>query len=126
MIRLALLATLALSALPAQAFTASNEMLVQSTGEGTFTVPYKLDPAASAFWCAAGEYVTFALGQRGDTLIYRTSPVPRRSGEAVSFSLSPSASTGKTGLAVIGTDNGAITAGLAQGLCAKFNQFERN
>lgn len=119
MIRLTLL--LALTALPAQAFTASNDMMVQPTGAETFTVPYNTDPAASAFWCAAGEYVLYALRQRGDTLIYRVSPVPRHSGEPINFSLSARASTGKTGLAVIGTENGAITAGLAQALCARFN-----
>ncbi len=115
MLRLTLFA--ALVALPAQAFTASNDLRVQPTGPVTFTVPYQNNVAPEAFWCAAGDYVVFNLRKRGDTPIYRASPVPRRSGEGIAFSLSPSNPVGKTGLVLLGGDPGYITAALAQALC---------
>lgn len=120
MIRLTLLA--AFTALPAQAFTASNDMRVQPTGEAAFTVPYNGNSSPEAFWCAAGDYVVSGLGQRADTLIYRASAVPRHSGEGIDFSLQLGAGSGKTGLVLLGGDNGAITAALAQGFCTKFDR----
>ncbi len=115
MIRLTLLLTLA--AVPAQAFTASNDLRVQPTGNTAFTVPYGGNSAPSAFWCAAGDYVVQALGQPPGTRIYRTSPPPRRAGQGMDFALAAAASPGKTGLALLGSDDGSITAALAQALC---------
>lgn len=120
MIRLTLL--LAFAGLPAHAFTASNDMLVQPTGEAAFAVPYHSDSAATAFWCAAGDYVVSGLGQRGDTVIYRTSAVPRRSGQPMTFSLMPAYSAGNTGLAVLGSNTGGMSAGLAQTFCTKMGR----
>lgn len=115
MIRHALL--LSLIALPAQAFTAQNDMRVQPTGNTTFSVPWRGDSAPQAFWCAAGDYVIRALGQSPATRIYRTSPLPRRSGQPMQFALSPEASIGSTGLAVFGATDGGLSAAFARNLC---------
>jgi len=117
MIRLALALTLV--ALPAAAFTARNNMQVQPTGDVSFHVPWSGDSAPTAFWCAAGDYVLHRLGAAPDTVIYRTSPVPRRSGQGVDFSLSAQASVGETGLAVWGTHNGGLTAAFAANFCER-------
>jgi hypothetical protein len=106
-----------LVATEAQAFTARNDMRVVPTGSTAFSVPWSGDSAATAFWCAAGDYVIRALGQPPGTRIYRTSPLPRRSGQPMQFSLSPEASIGSTGLAVLGSDDGGLSAAFAQNFC---------
>lgn len=110
-------------AAPAQAFVAQNDMRVLPTGSAAFSVPWSGDSAPTAFWCAAGDYVIRGLGQSPATKVYRTSSVPRRSGQPMEFSLSAQASVGETGLAVFGGDDGGLTAAFAQNLC---NQFDWN
>ena len=114
MIRLTLL--LALAALPAQAFTASNDLRVQPTGDSTFSVPMRFNPDLTAFWCAAGDYTIRALGKPAETRIWRASPSPRHSGQGIDFSLI--AVTGaKTGFVPIFADHGSLSAALAQSFC---------
>ena len=118
---LRVLAVLSLLASPAFAFTASNDLRVHPTGDGQFTVPYRGQSAAAAFWCAAGDYVVRDLRQPASTRIYRTSAVPRLSGQGMDFALTAAASTGKTGLVLLGPDDGSISAALAQSLCDVLN-----
>jgi hypothetical protein len=101
------------------AFTAANGLHVQPTGDASFAVPYAGLSAPTDFWCAAGDYALHVLGQRGDTLIYRTSVLPRRSGEGMAFSLDAAASAGKSGLVLLGSDGAGVTAGLAVSFCEK-------
>ncbi|MEO6301222.1 MAG: hypothetical protein ABIV25_15630 [Paracoccaceae bacterium] len=106
-----------LFALPAQAFTASNNMGVQATGNAAFSVPYDGDASPAAFWCAAGQYVHYALGQPVATRIYRTSSLPRHSGQGMDFTLTAADSAGKTGLIMLGGEDGSISAAHAEVLC---------
>jgi hypothetical protein len=119
MIRLAapIAALVALIAAPASAYTAANSLHVLPSGAASFSVPYGGDSAPAAFWCAAGDYVTQVLGKPAETPIYRTSPVPRHTGQGVDFSLDQAASTGNSGLFQFMPDNGAVTAGLARNFC---------
>ena len=109
---------LTLLASPAMAFTASNDLAVRATGKDTFSVPYGGQSGPAAFWCAAGDYVVRDLRQGPQTRIYRTSPVPRKSGQGMAFSLTASASAGKSGLILLGSDDGGVSAVMAQTLCS--------
>jgi hypothetical protein len=111
-----------MSVLPAlilTAFTAANGLGVEPQGEASFTVPYAGLSGPTDFWCAAGDYAIRVLHQPGDALIYRTSPLPRKSGEGMAFSLDAAASVGKSGLALLGGDKDGVTAILAQSFCEK-------
>jgi hypothetical protein len=110
-------------ALPAQAFTAQNGLLVQPDGSG-FTVPWRGRSGASDFWCAAGDYAIRALRLNPAEVIYRASPPKRGAGEAVRFTLDPAQSAAKTGLFVLGAKGGGITAGHAQSFC-EFRKLRR-
>ena len=107
----------ALSAMPgaASAWIAGNGLIVKPTGTATFDIPYRGRSGPRDFWCAAGDYVRYELNLPGITRIYRTSSVPRRSGQGISFSLS-SDSAQPSGLAIIGGHRG-IRAVHAQSLC---------
>lgn len=107
---------LCLLASPVSAFTASNGLGVQPTGGNTFTVPYDSRSELTAFWCAAGDYAKSALAQPASARIYRASGVPRGAGQGVQFSLTP-VSGAKTGLLLLGPDDGSITVALAAVLC---------
>ncbi len=98
------------------AWNASNGLVVNATGSGTFTVPYRGASGPRAFWCAAGDYVVRELNLPGRTKVFRTSPVPRSAGQAMSFSLDRADSVGSTGLAVIGSPSG-ISASHARLQC---------
>jgi hypothetical protein len=103
------------------AFTAANGLHVQTTGAESFAVPYRGLSGPTDFWCAAGDYTIRALGQPAATPIFRTSPLPRRSGEGMEFSLNATASVGKTGLALLGADTDGVSAALAQSLCSSIH-----
>lgn len=97
-------------------FLAINNMWVTPTGPGTFRVdtgPSPLD-GPSDFWCAAGDYVSRALGQPATKEIYRTSKPPRHRGEGVTFSLDP-AGAQPSGVARLGNTSPGFTAGAATG-----------
>ena len=102
-------------ALPAQAFIAKNELIVEPRPDGTFEVPYRGLSGASDFWCAAGDYVVRDLGLPAGTRIYRVSSPPRRGGQGVTFSLTPEGAT-KTGLVLFGGGR-SVSASHARALC---------
>lgn len=113
---LALLLALTLAA-PVQAFTAQNGQTVQPAADG-FTAIWRGGRAGAAdFWCAAGDYAIRSLHLGPTTRIYRASPPPRRLGEGMRFTLDPAQGTPHTGLAILGAQDGGITAGHAQSLC---------
>ena len=99
----------------AQAFIASNGLLVEDAAGGDFRVPYRGLSAASDFWCAAGDYVVRDLGLPPDTRVFRTSSPPRRGGDGMTFSLSPS-NAKKSGLGLFSNSRG-LTAAHARQLC---------
>ena len=114
--------TLLLSALlmlptTASAWIANNGLVVEPS-PGGFTVPYRGLSGAREFWCAAGDYVVEKLGLPPDTVIYRTSSPPRRSGQGISFSLSPEGAK-RPGIFLLSGGPG-VTAGHARHLCDLF------
>lgn len=111
-----LCAALILLGLPtsAPAWMAQNDLIVEPS-PGGFTVPYRGLSGARDFWCAAGDYVIRELDLSPDTLIFRTSSPPRRSGQGISFSLSPE-SAKKPGLFLLSGRRG-VSASLAREFC---------
>ncbi len=118
MFRLALIASL-LAAAPAQAFIASNGLVVEAEGADTFYVPYRGQSGAPSFWCAAGEYAQRKLGAGGTDLLWRLSEPPRRSGQGIRFSLNPAGHASSTGLFSFGSKDGSLTVAFAQRLCER-------
>lgn len=113
------------AAAPAQAFTAQNGLAVRTAADG-FTVHWRGGRAGAAdFWCAAGDYAIRALQVDPATRIYRASSPPRRSGEAIRYTLDAAQATGQTGLAILGAEGGGVTAGHAQSLCAERRFWRR-
>ena len=102
-------------ALPAQAFMATNDLIVEPASDGSFHVPYRGLNGASDFWCAAGDYVIRSLHMSPDTRIFRLSSPPRRAGQGVIFSLSSEGAKG-TGLLTFG-DRRSVSAAHARQLC---------
>ena len=109
------LALILSAVLPAHAFMASNNLVVEPAGEGRFTVPYRGASGVDAFWCAAGDYVVAGLGLAPTTRIYRHSSPPRRAGQGIIFGLSSSGAK-KTGL-LLWSGERSITASHARQFC---------
>lgn len=112
----ALLFALSLAA-PASAFTAQNGLIVQPDGQASFTVPWRGKAGPADFWCAAGDYAIRKLHLSPTALIYRASEPPRRSGEAIRFTLHAEEAASSTGLAVIGARGAGLSVGHAQSFC---------
>ena len=110
--RLLLLAAFSAALIPltatAQHITREDQV-VRSIGPGAFEVPWRGRSGPRDFWCAAGDCARYELNLPGNTRLFRTSPLPRRSGEAVRFSLSPEGAH-PTGLALIGGGNSISVA----------------
>ena len=121
MTRFFALAALVLLPTAAPAWIAHNGLVVRPA-PGGFEVPYRGLSGARDFWCAAGDYVVEELRLPPDTLIYRTSSPPRRSGQGMTFSLS-SEGAKKPGLLLLSGRRG-VSAALARGLCQDFNKYE--
>ena len=118
MLRYVLLAAALAAAAPAQAFTSSNRMRVDATGPVTFSVASRGgNYSAADFWCAAGEYADRILNARQNTRVWRLSEPPRRSGQPVVFSLDPAGRASRTGLSVLGTDDGSLSVASARNQC---------
>ena len=118
MLRYAILAAALAAAAPAHAFTSSNRMRVEATGPVTFSVSARGgNYGASAFWCAAGEYAWRRLKAPNNARIYRLSEPPRRGGQPIVFSLDPTGKASRTGMAVIGTDDGSLSVSSARNQC---------
>ncbi|MCG6885543.1 MAG: hypothetical protein LJE62_17480 [Silicimonas sp.] len=114
LIAIALLATLPTAA---PGWIADNGLVVHPV-PGGFEVPYRGLSGARDFWCAAGDFVVDELDLPPDTLIFRTSSPPRRSGQGMTFSLSPEAAK-KPGILLLSGKRG-VSAALARGLCHRF------
>lgn len=112
---LALAGTL-LVAGPALAFRSSRGFIVQPVSGPQFEVRPRGQLSDQEAWCAAGEYVSRALGQMS-ARIWRISPPPRRSGQSIVFSTSSQGAAGSTGLATVGGNNGSMSASAAMAIC---------
>lgn len=121
MVRRSTLAALALAAglfvSPAQAWIAQNGLIVQQVNATDFFVPYRGRPAATSFWCAAGDFVIRRLDLPPGTRLFRLSPPPRRSGQGIMFSLSAEGAQDR-GVQVWGSKDAGMSASLAQTYCA--------
>lgn len=78
-------------------YVARNSMVVlgNPSGPGRFEVQQRAGRGGSDYWCAAGEYVIEALGQRPGTRIYLEKPFgpsTLSSAKTVGFTIAPSAS----------------------------------
>lgn len=104
-------------AAPASAFTAQNGLIVEPEGPASFTVPWRGKSGPADFWCAAGDYAIRKLHLSPAALVYRASEPPRRSGEAIRFTLRADAAASATGLAVLGASGAGLSAGHAQSFC---------
>jgi hypothetical protein len=119
MLRFLLIAAALAAAAPAHAFTSSNRMRVDATGPVTFSVSARSgQTGAIDFWCAAGEYAWKKLRAPNNARIYRLSEPPRRGGQPIVFSLDPTGKASRTGLAVIGNDDGSLSVASARNQCA--------
>jgi hypothetical protein len=108
-----------LLASPASAWTASNGFRVTATGPATFEVAWRGGPTGAIdFWCAAGEYAWRRLRASNNARIYRLSEPPRRGGAPIVFSLDPTGRASRTGLAVVGGDDGSLSVASARNQCA--------
>ena len=93
----------------AQAYLAQNGLRVEPLAPDAFSVPYRGRSGPRDFWCAAGDYADRVLHLPKATRIYRTSPVPRGSGEGMTFSLDP-AQAQAPGLLRLGRNPGLTVA----------------
>lgn len=113
-----------LAAVPAQAYLAGNDLVVEPEGPASFSVPFRGASGAPAFWCAAGEYARVALGAAPGARIYRLSEPPRRSGEGIRFSMNPEGAASRTGLGVVGRDDGSLSVFHAEILCDAYRRVD--
>lgn len=101
---------------PAAAWLAPNNAVVHAGEAGRFEVRRPGLSSSQAF-CAAGEYAARVLGLPQNARIWRVTPPPRRRGQGILFSISDPGTGSKTGLIMIGEDNGSISVALASHLC---------
>ena len=116
MFRFTLPLALTLLAAPAMAYTTVQGARVEARGDG-FEVLAQPGLSASMAFCAAAGYAQTALGLPGDARIWRASPAPRRAGQGISFTTSPDGAAPKTGLLMLGPDDGSVSVAFAQSLC---------
>ena len=102
---------------PAQAFVASNGLIVEQVNATDFFVPFRGRGAASSFWCAAGDFVVQRLGMSPATRVFRLSPPPRRAGDGILFSLNAEGAQDR-GVQVWGSRDAGMSASLARTYCA--------
>jgi hypothetical protein len=106
-------------ATPASAWKASNGYEVTAVGPVTFEVAWRGGPTGAIdFWCAAGEYAWQRLRAANNARLYRLSEPPRRAGAPILFSLDPTGKASRTGLAVVGGDDGSLSVASARNQCA--------
>jgi putative hemolysin len=106
-----------LAAAPAQAYVASNGLVVQPVNATDFFVAYRGRSAAASFWCAAGDFVVWRLRLPPGTRVFRLSAPPRRGGDGILFSLSAEGAQDR-GVQVWGSKDKGMSASLAQTYCA--------
>lgn len=107
----------ALAATPAAAYLTQNDQIVRDLGGGRFEVTARAGLSGPDAWCAAGDYAIRFLGLPMATRIWRISEPPRPQGAGVVFSLSSEGAASRTGLAMLGRDDGSLPAVHAQALC---------
>jgi hypothetical protein len=122
MIRAAI-ALFALSAAPAHAYLAQNDLRVQGQGD-RFEVLASPGMGPSRAWCAAGDYAVVILGLPSTTPLWRVSEPPRKPREGIVFSLSPDGAASTSGLIQFGDTDASLTAGAARNLC--WSEQDRN
>jgi len=116
MIRSFAVAALALmTALPAQAFVADNDLVVEPQANGIILVPWRGSSAATDFWCAAADYAKRRLGAKVTDRLYRVSPPPRPQGEGISFSLTPPATP--LPVSFLASETGEMSISMATSFC---------
>ena len=115
----AVAATCASAGTTSPTFIAINGNWVFATGPDSFDVPLRFITSDHGFWCAAGDYVTRKLRLPGRTPIFLTTPLPRRAGQGLAFSLSPEGAAPRTGVTIFGNSGPAnsVSASIALGLC---------
>ena len=106
-----------LTASPLWAWTSVDGFRVSPQSEGRCEVTARPGLSAAEAWCAAGSYAVQRLGLPMQTRIWRTTATPRRAGQGVGFALSPEAGVAKTGLLMIGKDDGSLSVAFAQQFC---------
>ena len=116
MFRFTLPLALTLLAAPAMAYTTTQGARIEARGDG-FEVLAQPGLSASMAFCAAGSYAQNVLRLPANARIWRASAPPRRAGQGVSFTTSAEASAGKTGLFILGPDDGSVSVAFAQSLC---------
>jgi hypothetical protein len=116
MIRPALIAAALLTAAPAHAYLAQNDLRVQGQGD-RFEVLASPGMGTSRAWCAAGDYAVVILGLPGTTPLWRMSEPPRKAGEGIVFGLGPEGAARTSGLFQFGDNDASLTAGAARALC---------
>lgn len=97
---------------------------VTPLGPGSFAVHPEGGLSATEAFCAAGTYARGTLGLATSDRIWRTSPVPRPSGQPMTFSTSPEGAAPVTGLLLFGPDDGSVTVGFARALCAAVRDLD--
>jgi hypothetical protein len=121
------LAAALLAATPASAFLSTNGFYVEATGPVTFSVQQRGGgTGAIDFWCAAGEYAWRRLNTSNNARIYRLSEPPRRGGQPILFSLDPTGAASRTGLGVIGGDDGSLSVASARNQCDAARILRKN
>jgi hypothetical protein len=121
-----LLLAAGLAASPAAAFQAQNNFTVRQLDNNRFEVLSRGGLSASDAWCAAGDFVIRGLRRPNNTMIWRISEPPRRSGQSIVFSLSSEGAASTTGLASFGNSGASSTASHGRNLCWAVNELRRN
>jgi hypothetical protein len=119
---LTLLAALAI-ACPSVASAYDFRFRVTQINKTDFTVQNQTRAGVTDYWCGAGRYVLNTLGLPSRTRVYLLSPLPRKAGQGLSFTLDASRSFGKTGVTTFGgPQDGSMSAGGAEaGFCYTFD-----
>jgi hypothetical protein len=114
-----------LAASPAAAWQSQNGFTIRQLDQNRFEVLSRGGLSASNAWCAAGDFVRRGLGLPVNTLIWRISEPPRRSGQSIVFSLSPDGAASSTGLVGVSSGAASATAAHSQNICWAISNVQR-
>ena len=113
----AIIAAVLLTAIPAHAYEAKNDLIVTDLGNGTYEVRPRGGLSAPAAWCAMGDYATRILDLPPTAPLWRVSEPPRAAGQSILFALIGDGAASKTGLVILTDTNASVSAGFASELC---------
>lgn len=101
--------------MPAAAFTAQNGMTARQVGPTEIAVDHHARRDDTDYWCAAGDFARRALGQPGETRLWRATPKPRGAGQGIVFTLDPARKAEGAGLSHFGAGprDGSLSVGMA-------------